>query len=41
MQALSKGIDHAFVRLDFTGATDNQKEVLSYVSEFVREHNVI
>ena len=32
MQILSAAIDHAFVRLGFTSATGNQKEVLS---EFV------
>ena len=33
MQVLSAAIDYAFVRIGFTSATDNQKEVLS---EFVR-----
>ena len=32
MQVLSTAIDHAFIRLGFTSATDIQKEVLS---EFV------
>ena len=33
MQALSVAVNHAFVRLGFTSATENQKEVLS---EYVR-----
>ena len=38
MQVLSMGIDLTFVRLGFTSATDNQKEVLS---EFVRGCDVL
>ena len=38
MQVLCAAIDHAFVRLGFTSATDNQKEVLS---EFIRGCDVL
>ena len=37
-QVLGAPIDHAFVRLGFASATDNQKEVLS---EFVRGRDVL
>ena len=38
MQVFGVAINHAFVRVGFTSATDKQKEVLS---EFVRGYDVL